>query len=148
MPSRRSSKVLARIVDIRMVQRSATETRLATAERALRTRQGERDEAVTRLEETEARWAKTLSGGSIPMHMTAALGAAVLEDEQGLVLAQAEVARAKTERLEVEGHWKAALANEQAALSLAKSAIRKEARQRDEAALQDIADRAARQDPS
>lgn len=148
MTSRRHSKVLEQIVEVRLVQRSAVEDRLGKAEQTLKLRRAEQAEAATRLAETESRWAQAMAGSSIPLHTAASLGAAVLEDEDKLMLAQAAARRAKTERHKVGDLWRTSYSNEQAAISLAKAAVRREMRHDEEAALHEVEDRVARRGSS
>jgi hypothetical protein len=133
--------VLRQIARIRDLQRAAAEARAARAASDLRGMDEARRNCERERSAAEARWLGSVSGPSLRLEMLASLSAALLREEGMLRQAQRDVDAASAELDRGVSHWHVARMRSDAAKSLALEAAKRQRNRREEAQLQEAADR-------
>jgi hypothetical protein len=138
-----SAKAAQEISGIRLVQRMAAEMAVARANTAHQEAETARDKQSDRLRQDQIAWSQAVSGPSLDLHSSRFWSSEVLASQAGLREAETVVTEAGEEKVQRAGEWHAARAREDVAKDIAKSLVNGVRRRRDEAALNDLADRAA-----
>jgi hypothetical protein len=138
------ARVLRKVLEVREVQRQASELALAEAARAARRAAAAREAEVERLSGLQQAWSRSLAAPPIDLDLARAWVGAVVLGEAALKARGREADAADTARTGAGEALVAALAREAAADAVGRSAQRRLALRRDEASLAESDDRTAR----
>lgn len=134
-------KTLKQVVDIRSVQLQAAELAAQVAAAKLREAKQGRTEATRALDQSVFHWMLAVADPRLGPALGRNWGAQVLRDQATLYRAELvadETTAVKSVKSEA---WKAALARNDAAATVCRTAVRREQRRRDETQLNAVADR-------
>lgn len=136
-------ETLAKILEIREIHRFTAEMQVAGANAVLHDLNAQRGLSVERLTQQEFSWSNQISAASFSMPLAAAWAAAIANSEAVKARLETEIVGAELHRSQRTDQWRAAIARVDATLRLKRSATKHLIRIADEAALADMADRAA-----
>ena len=148
MARRLDVSVMDKVVEVRRVQRLAAEMRAGEAAASLREIDRRRAQGLEALQEDQERWLQCFAGASLDLGSAGAWSTAVLTAEAQLNRIHAERIDAEAERARRADAWRGAITRSDVAKDLARTARNQRRRQREEAALEAVADRFARRSGS
>lgn len=132
---------MIRIAEVREVQESAAKMRVGRLQAELSRLDEQRREAAAAIAAEEARWVEAVSGASFDLQAARAWRGSVQVKEIDLGLLDQRIGSAKAETRRESEEWRLALACADVARALEDDAARALARHREEAALNEAADR-------
>lgn len=137
-------RAIRKVQEVRLVQRMAAELAVGRAGLALVEAEAERGRRAEQLDQDQAAWAQSMTARPFGLEVALAWSAEVLKSQAGLIEADAEAREAAAEKDRKAGDWRGALAREDAADDVARTLFGRVRRAREEALLNELADRAAR----
>jgi hypothetical protein len=144
MRRRDEVSLLRAITEIRDLQRAAAEMEAARAAAALREKNDVKSEAERACQSSEERWLNAVQAPAIRLDVMPLWSAHVIREGESARRASSDAEAASAELKRRATDWHAAVARRDAAGALACEAAKDEQRRREEAALQEAADRHAR----
>lgn len=144
MRADRQVNAMKAIIEVRRLQELAAEMAAAKAAEALWTAQTCRDESAGQLHSNQEDWARAVADPSLSLPVAALWANEVARSETALKAAEAEVGSAEQHKRVRSDEWSTALARSEAAGELAQAVFRSARRTREEATLNELADRAGR----
>jgi len=143
MRARRQIIAISAILEVRRLQELAAEMAAGKAAEALRSAQDTRDGRAEQLGSDQEDWARAMADASLSLPIAALWANQVARSEGALKSAEAEVSSATHDSRMRADEWSVALACSKTAGELAQMAFRSARRAREEAALNELADRAS-----
>ena len=140
MRSRDDVKTMKKIAEVRAIQRQTAELRAATAAELERKLDSQRSDAVARLTDDEGRWSASLSSSSLNLHVLGAWAAAIRTGQADLRHLDSRIREASDQGDRLRADWRKAIACSDTAKAMARKALIRRERRREEAALADFAD--------
>ncbi len=143
MARKNEISLLKRIAAIRDLQRAGAQAQAGRAAAALREKQSLHGDRERRRQSIEDGWAASLSTPPVQMETAALWSAALLQEDVGVRRASREVDTAAAELQRRTTGWHEATNRRDAAQDMARQAVKDCRHHREEAALQEAADRFA-----
>ena len=140
---RRAPGILRQILEVRLAQRTAAQTRHRQAASTLQTLEARRAESARALDEEETAWSQAVASPALGWSVARAWSLAIAARAAALQRLSADVRAAEDERARAAASWRDAQAREDVASTLTQSAARDAARRADERAQGEAADRTA-----
>ncbi|MGE5566069.1 MAG: hypothetical protein ACM3YN_07945 [Parcubacteria group bacterium] len=144
MRAARQVNAMKAVFEVRRLQELAAEKAAAKAAEALRSAQAGCDERSRQLRSDQEDWARTVTDASLGLPVAALWARQVAQSEAAVKSAEAEVDAAERHNRTRSDEWSAALARSETASELAQAVFRSAKRAREEAALNELTDRASR----
>jgi hypothetical protein len=132
------------VLEVRRLQELAAEMAAAKAAAALRTAQDRREEGAQQLKADEEDWARAVADASLSLPVAALWANQVAQSQAALKEADLAADAAEQQKCMRSDEWSVALGRSNAAGKLARVVFRGARRVREEAVLNEIADRAGR----
>ena len=134
-------KALRQVVEVRRIKRAGAETQVAAAERARGELSERRAAVMNDIAVEQQRWSEVIAADRFSLPMVGAWSAEVQRNQRRLAQLDADYGHASTCSAAARAAWRLAIGAEDAAHTLVRVAVRRQARGREEALMTEIGDR-------
>jgi hypothetical protein len=134
-------KALRQVVEVRRLKRAGAEIQVAAAERARRELSERLGVAMDDIAVEQKRWAEVIAADRFSLPIVRAWSTEVQHKQRQLAQLDADYGQASARSAAARAAWRLAIGAEDAADELVKAAVRRQAREREEALTTEISDR-------